>query len=114
MKLIINMPYAICDIFCFDNLFIYIICCENFNKIYILYDINDVVGELITLINVFKYVFPCLYASKCIHMSYFVYLLNLGNFIHSTLPVSFRGDTKSCWSLLLSDARGSKRPHTGG
>ena len=25
---------------------------------------------------------------------------NFGNFLHPTLPVSFGGDTKSCWSVL--------------
>ena len=37
---------------------------------------------------------------------------NLGNFIHPTLPMSFRRDTKSRCSLLSGGcARGSKRPH---
>jgi len=40
---------------------------------------------------------------------------NLGNFVHLTLPVSFRRDTKSRWSLLSGVyARESKRSHTGG
>ena len=38
---------------------------------------------------------------------------NLGNFVHLTLPVSFRRDTKSQWSFLSGVyARGSKRSHT--
>ena len=40
---------------------------------------------------------------------------SLGNFVQSTLPVSFGSDTKSRWSLLSGVcARGSKRSHTGG
>ena len=40
---------------------------------------------------------------------------NLGNFIHLTLPVSFRRDTKSRWSLLSGVyARGNERSHTRG
>ena len=40
---------------------------------------------------------------------------SLGNFVHPTLPVSFRRDAKSRWSLLPSVyARGSKMSHTGG
>ena len=40
---------------------------------------------------------------------------NLGSFIHPTLPVSFRRDIKSRWSLLSGIyARRSKRSHTGG
>ena len=39
-------------------------------------------------------------------------LQNFGNSIHPALPVSFRGDAKSCRSLLSGVyARGSKRPH---
>ena len=39
----------------------------------------------------------------------------LGNFLYPTLPVSFRRDTKSRWSLLSGVyARGSERSHTGG
>ena len=39
-------------------------------------------------------------------------LRNFGNSVYASLPVSFRGDTKSCWSLL-SDvyARGRKISH---
>ena len=39
---------------------------------------------------------------------------SLGNFIYPTLPVSFGGDSKSCWSLLSGVyARGNKRSHAG-
>ena len=39
---------------------------------------------------------------------------SFGNFFHSTLPVSFGRDSKSCWSLLFGVyARGSKRSHAG-
>ena len=42
-------------------------------------------------------------------------LRNFGNSVYSTLPMSFQGDTKSCWSLLSGVyARGSKRSHTDG
>ena len=40
---------------------------------------------------------------------------NLDNFVHLTLPVSFKGQTKSRWSLLSGVcARRSKISHTGG
>ena len=40
---------------------------------------------------------------------------NLGNFVHPTLPVYFRRDSKSRWSLLPGVyARGSQISHTGG
>ena len=40
---------------------------------------------------------------------------NLGKFVHSTLPVSFLRDNKSCWSFLHSVcARRYGRTHTGG
>ena len=39
-------------------------------------------------------------------------LRNFGNSIYPALPVSFGGDTESCWSLLSGVyARGSKRSH---
>ena len=39
---------------------------------------------------------------------------SLGNFVHPTLPVSFRRDSKSCWSLLSGVyARRNKRSHAG-
>ena len=39
-------------------------------------------------------------------------LQNFGNSVYAALPVSFGGDTKSCWSLLSGVyARGSKRSH---
>ena len=42
-------------------------------------------------------------------------LRNLGKFVYPRLPVSFRCDTNSCWSLLSGVyARGSKISHTGG
>ena len=40
-------------------------------------------------------------------------LRNFFNSVFPALPVSFGGDTKSCWSLLSGVlARGSKTPHT--
>ena len=39
---------------------------------------------------------------------------SLGNYVHPTLPASFRRDNKSRWSLLSCVyARGSKRSHAG-
>ena len=38
----------------------------------------------------------------------------MGNFVHPTLPVSSKRNTKSSWSLVPGVyARGSKRSHTG-